>query len=269
MTYFYDYFAREYRKGKLLPPPSAMFRGINPEDVQRCKKLLKNSFAGYREGRNTEILKRLLGEYREYVFCGHDGHARDRYNAFVYRYMAEVHVGSKAIAAKLGVSKETILNYICRCIDEILMLCMGIPAVVPPKDGAAAVRVLVDGSRLFSALGGDYVLCLFPGKRERAAVEQGRRLTKCMMGQLADAVKAYSRYCNDEHTCIDTDIRKAEILEKCLADVPPAAIAEEYGCCESTVYADIRENEKRLAAMLFGTGGGAVSVCGGEESEGL
>lgn len=47
-------------------------------------------------------------------------------------------------------------------------------------------------------------------------------------------------------------------MEKCLAGVPIAAIAEEYGCCESTVYADIRENERRLAAMMFDVEGGAA-----------
>ena len=81
------------------------------------------------------------------------------------------------------------------------------------------------------------------------------------MARFADAVEAYSGYCNDKHTCIDTDIRKAEILEKCLAGIRPAAIAEEYGCCESTVYADIRENERRLAAMLFDVEGDAADDC--------
>lgn len=61
----------------------------------------------------------------------------------------------------------------------------------------------------------------------------------------------YFGYYNDQYTRIDTDIRKAEILEKCISGVPPAAIAEEYGGCESTIYADIREDERRLAAMLF------------------
>ena len=67
-------------------------------------------------------LKRLIGEYREYVSCCHDGQARDRYNAFVYRYMLEVPVGSRAIAAKLGVVKETVFNYVNRCLDEMLAL---------------------------------------------------------------------------------------------------------------------------------------------------
>lgn len=262
MAYFYDYFARQYRadrRGQLLPAPAAMLQGIRLEDVRSCRKALKNSFAGYREGRNTEALKRLLGEYREYVSCCHNEHAKDRYNAFVYRYMVEAHVGSRAIATKLGVVKETVWNYIDRCIDEMLMLCMGIPAVlVPPEDGEAAVRMLVDGSRLFNGMAGDYVLCLFSGKRERATVQQGRRLTKNIMDQFTDAARAYSEYCNDEHTRIDTDIRKAEILEKCLAGVSPAAIVKEYGCCEKTVYADIRENERRLAAMLFDVEGDAA-----------
>lgn len=272
MTYFYDYFAREYRKGRkgnLLPDPAAMLGDIAPENVRNCRTVLKNAYVNYREGKNAKALKRLIGEYREYVSCCHDGQAKDRYNAFVYRYMLEIPVGSRAIAARLGVVRETVLNYIDRCIDEMLGLCMGIPAVVdPPEDRATAVRMLIDGSRLFSSMAGEYVFCLFPGKNEWQTVEQGRKLTKYITRQLAQAAEAYSRYCHDEHTHIDTDIRKAEVLQKCLAGEPPAVIAEGYGCCQGTVYADIRENEKRLAAMLFDTGGVAVPVYGGEGSEG-
>lgn len=254
MTYFYDYFARQYREGRngsLLPAPAAIFGNIESEDVRSCRLVLKNAYANYRTGTNAEDLKRLIGEYRKYVSCCHDEQARDRYNAFVYRYMLEMPVGSRAIAAKLGVAKETVFNYVNRCFDEMLVLCMGIPAAHPPDDTEATVGMLIQCSRLFNGMTGDYVCSLFAGKKEKAAVEQGRHLTKDIMGQFADAVRAYSEYCNDEHTRIDTDIRKAGILEKCFAGVPAAAIAEEYGCCEGTVYADIRENERRLAAMLF------------------
>ena len=258
MTYFYDYFAKEYRegrKGALFQSPAAMLKGIGPESVRRCRLVLKNAYANYREGRNVAALKRLFGEYREYVSGCHDGRARDRHNAFVYRYMLEVPVGSRAIAAKLGVARETALDYIDRCIDEVLVLCMGVPALgTLPEDREGAVRMLVDGSRLLSAMAGDYVLCLFPGKMELAAVEQGREATRQIMGRLAEAVGAYSGYCNDGHAHIDTDIRKAEILKRCLEGAAPVAIAEGYACCQGTVYADIRENEKRLAAMLFEAG---------------
>lgn len=69
--------------------------------------------------------------------------------------------------------------------------------------------------------------------------------------ELAEAAGAYSDYCNDSSTRINTDIRKAEILEKCLAGVTCCQMAEEYGCCEGTIYSDMRENAKRLAAMMF------------------
>ncbi len=255
MTYFYDYFAREYReerKDRLLPAPAAMFQGIKPEDVKSCRRALKKSFAGYRDGRNAEVLKRFFGEYREYVSGCRGGHAKDRYNAFVYRYMVEAHVSSRAIEAKLGVVKETVRNYIDKCLDEILMLCMGLPAVMDqPKDKESAVHMLIQCSRILGGMAGDYIFCLFPGKKEKDAVQQGRRFTRDVMEKFADAVKAYSGYCKDGHMRIDTNIRKAAVLEKCLAGVPPAAIAKECRCCESTVYADIRENERRLAAMLF------------------
>mgnify|MGYP002510094646 CR=1 FL=1 len=252
MTYFYDYFAREYResrKDQLLS--AAILTGIRAGEVQTCRKILKNSFACYRDGRNVETLKRLTGEYREYVSCCHDGHARDRYNAFVYRYMVDAHVGSRAIAAKLGVVKETVWNYIDRCIDEMLVLCMGIPVVMSwPEDKRKSVRILAGGSRLFCNLAGDYVLGLFKGEKERTAVGQGRQSTRDIMGKFNDAVRVYDAYCHDTGGT-DTDVRRAGILRKCLDGAPPAAIASEYGCSEGTVYADIRENERRLAAMLF------------------
>ncbi len=262
MTYFYDFFAREYRdghRGRLLPDPAAMMQCIEPEDVRICRTALKNLFAGCREGRNAEDLKRLLGRYREYISCCHEGNAKNRYNAFVYRYMVEAHVGIRAIAAKLRVDQSTVMYYVGKCIDEMLMLCMGIPAAGrTPKDREGIVRMLVDGSRLFCAMDADIIPHLFRGKRELAAVERSRQATQGIMEQLAEAVSAYSEYCNDGQTRIDTDIRKAEILHKCLAGIPPAAIAEEYGVNESMVYADIRENEKRLAAMIFIQEGGAA-----------
>ena len=202
-------------------------------------------------GKNAEMLKRLFKEYREYVAGSNNGHAKDRYNAFVYRYMVEAYAGSRAIAAKLGITKETVWNYTDRCIDEMLVLCMGIPAAGQPVDKRIAVRVLASGSRMFQNLAGGYVLQLFPGRKQSQAVRHGREITGEVMQYFAEAVEAYLDYCRDRHACIDTDIRKAGVLERCLAGVPPAAIAKEFGCCEGTIYTDIRENEMRLAAMLF------------------
>ncbi|MDE6913120.1 MAG: hypothetical protein K2P35_05420, partial [Lachnospiraceae bacterium] len=91
LAYFYDYFVAEYREGRgdgLLHDPAAMFQSVRQEDIQNCRKALKNAFAGYRCGRgDVKALEKLLGEYREYITCCHEGHAKDRYNAFVYRYM--------------------------------------------------------------------------------------------------------------------------------------------------------------------------------------
>ncbi len=257
MSYFYEYFAREYREGRkdrLLPGPAAIFREIAPEDIRSCRKTLKNAFAGYREGRNAEELKRLLGEYREYIAGCHGANSRDRYNAVVYRYMIPAHVGTRAIGSRLGVGSETVFNYINRGMDEMLLLCMGVPAADPPEDEKEAVCMLVDHSRIFFGMAGDYIFRLFPERRERAAVEQGRQITERIMENLADAAGAYTAYCNDEHTRIEHDIRKAKVLEKRLSGIPPAAIAGECGCCVSTVYKDIEENGRRLAAMLFDPG---------------
>lgn len=254
MTYFYDYFAKEYQKrqgDQLLSNPDTLFRNVERESVRICRGVLKNAFAGYRDGRNAEPLKSLLGEYRDYILECQDERAKDRYNAFVYRYMVPAHVGIKAIGVKLGVTKDTVHIYINRALDEMMMLCMGMPAAEYPRDKEATVHMLIEGSRLFGNMAGDYVLDLFPGKKERNTVEYGRQLTAAVMEQLAEAAGAYSDYCNDSSIRIDTDIRKAEILEKCLAGVTCCQLATEYGCCEGTIYSDMRENEKRLAAMMF------------------
>lgn len=257
MSYFYDYFVKDYHKrhmDRLFPSPAAMLEEMDGQGIHICRKVLRNAFCGYREGQKAEILKKLVGEYRIYVSGCHDGRAKDVYNAFIYRYMVPVHVGSGAISSRLGVTKSSVQIYIRRALDEVLALCMGIPVMVPdglPEERAEAVRILIEGSRLFDNMASDYVLDLFPGRKERDTVEHGRQLTAAVMEQFTEAAGAYSDYCNDRNTRIDTDIRKAEILEKCLAGVTPAAIAAEYGCHECTVYADIRENEKRIAAMMF------------------
>lgn len=254
MSYFYDYFAKEYRERHregTFPAPAAMLRDIR-QDVQGCRRVLKNAFAGYREGRNTEVLKMLFMEYREYIAGLHDMQAKDRCNAFAYQYMVETYAGSRAIATKLGVVKDTVWNYINRCIDEMLILCMGIPAAVEGPEGKEKiVRMLAGGCRLLRNMAGEYVLLLFPGRWQNRAVEWGREITGDVLQQFAGAVEAYLDYCRDGHTRIDTDIRKAWVLERCIDGISPAAIAEEYGCCESTIYADMRENDRRLAAMLF------------------
>lgn len=156
LAYFYDYFVKEYREGMgngLLHAPAAMFQSVRQEDVQNCRKALKTAFAGYRCGRgDVKALEKLLGEYREYITCCHDGHAKDRYNAFVYRYMAEAHVGMKAAAAKLGVVKETVFNYIDRDIDEMLVMCMGVPAASQAGEQGGCRPHAYGGSRIFHSM---------------------------------------------------------------------------------------------------------------------
>lgn len=254
MRYFYDYFAKEYRehrRDKQLTSPAALLQGIRTEDISRCRIVLRSKFRGYREGVDKGPIKRLLCEYREYVYRCHAENRRDRYNAFVYYFMVDTPIGVRAIGRKLGVTKETIHNYINWTLDEILILCMGIAAVGHQEAGVRFVRMLIEYGRIFRKLAGNYVLEIFPENRERETVERSRHITGVILEQLSAAVEAYLDYCNDEHMRIDTDIRKAEILKECLVGASTADITERYGCSECTVYADMRENEKRLAAMLF------------------
>ena len=63
---------------------------MEKESEQTCRGGLKNAFAGYRDGRNAEPLKKLLSEYRDYISECPDERAKDRHNAFVYRYMVRL-----------------------------------------------------------------------------------------------------------------------------------------------------------------------------------
>lgn len=256
MNYYYDYFAKEYRnrqtKGSLWLSPAAIFGNIPRDDVKSCRATLKSAFDGYRYGRNTEVLKRLLGEYRGYVSELGDENAKNRYNAFVYRYMSGVYVGAGAIAGKLGVSRETALNYINGCINDLLMICMGITVYKHNVDNReAAVSFVISNYALLSRQSDNYILNIFRKKSDMAAVENARVHTQKILDQLTDAAKAYIEYCRDGQANIDTDIRKADVLELSLAGYSVYDIAEKCGTSKGTIYADIRENEQRLSALLF------------------
>lgn len=256
MNYYYDYFAKEYRsrqtRGSLWTSPAAMLGNIPGNDVKDCRTTLKNAFEGYRCGRNIEVLKRLLGEYRNYVSEYGDENARNKYNAFVYRYMSGTCVGAGAIAGKLGVSRETVLNYINSCINDLLVICMGTTAYNHKADNQeAAVSFVISNYALLSKEADTYIFDIFRKKSDRAAVEKGRHYTQKILHQLTEATKAYTEYCRDGQVNIDTDIRKADVLELCLAGCSVRHIAEKCGTSEETIYKDIKDNEQRLAALLF------------------
>lgn len=256
MDYYYDYYAKEYRsrktKGSLWHSPSAILASVPMEDIKGCREALKRAFDGYRHGRNTEVLKRLLGGYKGYVSEHGDENAKNRYNAFVYRYMSGICVGPGAIAGKLGVSKGTAFNYINSCTDDLLVLCMGIPAYRYKADSQeAAVSFVIRNYALLSRQSEDYILDIFQKNADRAAVKSGRLHTQRILQQLTDAAKAYIEYCRDDRANIDTDFRKADVLERCLAGCSVQCIAEQCGTSEDTIYNDIRDNGRRLTALLF------------------
>lgn len=256
MNYYYDYYAREYRsrktKGSLWHSPAAILASVPMEDIKGCREALKRAFDGYRHGRNTEVLKRLLGEYRGYVSEQEDENAKNRYNAFVYRYMSGICVGPGAIAGKLGVSKGTAFNYINSCTNDLLVLCMGIPAYRHQADSQeAAVSFVIRNYALLSRQSEDYILGIFQKNADRAAVKSGRLHTQRILQQLTEAAKAYIEYCRDDLANIDTDFRKADVLELCLSGCTVQSIAEQCGTSEDTIYNDIRDNGRRLAALLF------------------
>lgn len=256
MNYYYDYYASEYRsrqtKGSLWHSPAAILASVPMEDIKDCREALKRAFDGYRYGRSTEVLKRLLGEYKGYVSEYGDENAKNRYNAFVYRYMSGICVGPGAIAGKLGVSKGTAFNYITGCTNDLLVLCMGISAYRHKADSQeAAVSFLIRNYALLTKQSEDYILAIFRKNADRVAVESGRLHTQRILQQLTEATKAYINYCKGDRVCIDTDIRKAEVLELCLAGCTVQSIAEQCGTSDDTIYNDIRDNGQKLAALLF------------------
>lgn len=156
------------------------------------------------------------------------------------------------LAKKLGVSMGTVWNYIDKALDELLAMCMGIPAAVERNDCTTYVRKIIDGSRLFESMSGEYIFELFPA--HKGVVAQSQKHTDRILNCFHIALNEYLEYCRDMTVAIDADIRKADVLMDCLAGASCGSIAEKYRCSEETVYSDIRENERKLAAMLFKTG---------------
>lgn len=254
-----DYFYENVRKGYVRLRPDKYFwpsvkdvvGNIEPKEGGSLKTILRRNFEEYREGVNTEALKELLTAYRTYVSKLSDETAKDKYNTFVYRYMSGKCVGIGAIAKKLGVSKETVFNYINSCLNDMLMMCIGIYATEKECcSQEATVGFLISNYSLFSILPEKYVFDIFRGSK-KPIVENNRIHTKRILKQFTEVIEEYKEYCRDEETVIDTDVRKAVVLELCLDNWSVQKIADKLRLSEETVYSDIRANRKRLEYILF------------------
>jgi hypothetical protein len=121
-----------------------------------------------------------------------------------------------------------------------------------PCDRVEVVKNLIEKNRILNNMAGEYVLSLFPGQNERRYVECGRSLTTAAIEKFNEAVKAYMDYCYDSDTHVDTDINMAVVLDRCLSSGADCSrIAEEMGCSYHTVRDYMRENERRITAMIF------------------
>lgn len=254
-----DYFHDDSLKGYIRLRPEKyvwssvkeIVGNIDPKEGRNLKTILRRNFEGYREGVNTEALKELLTAYRTYVSKLSDETAKTRYNAFVYRYMSGMSVGIKAVAGKLGVTKETVFNYINRCIDDMLLMCIGIYATEEECcSQEATVDFLISNYSMFSALPEKYVFDIFKASK-KPIVESNRIHTKRILEQFTEVMEEYKAYCRDPQTVIDTDVRKATVLELCIDNWSVQKIADKLKLSEETVYSDIRANRKRLEAVLF------------------
>ena len=256
MKYCDCVFIPNYRKKnkKILLSYGYFFGLYKSMGVEKYRDILKNGYLKYRTTqKHGAELKKVLLHYKAMIQGYEDGKSeieKRRYNAFVYKYMTDVCVGNKAIAAKLNVSKDTVnldINYV---IEKMLVLFFGVPALTNElKDSKAfLIRNVFDNICLLNNPLPESTLCIFGGYRD--AVMEIRKVSSNFMKAFLDACNAYAEDLNDAERQ-STESHRREVLLARLEGKSYKNIAADLQIDISLIYDISKENERRLAEMIF------------------
>ena len=254
MTYFEEYFLREYKERADVSGcrfPCDTGQKVSVEELKRIRNILRNAYVQYRtEKRYAGTLRKLLVDYKKIAEDRTEPYSKRRYNIFVYKYMVDICIGNKAIASKMKVSEDTVQNDLKHVWNDLMLMCIGLPAASGSLNSQRkCIQFMLRNKDLLLYPTGDYVNEIWyqHGQRIREWHKESVEITE----QLLKVISDYLEYCRDEDNPSDVDRRKADVLEDCLNGMNYETIAEKYGCDISTIYDDMRENETKLAQMLF------------------
>ena len=254
MTYFDEYFLKGYKARAEVREyrfPCDIEQKRKAEEQKCIRNILRNSYVQYRtEKRNTDALRKLLMDYKKIVEKRTESYSKRRYNVFVYKYMVDIFIGNKAIASKMNVSVDTVQNDLRYVLDDLVLLCIGLPAASGNINSQRkCIQFMLKNKDLLLYPVGNYVDAIWCqyGQIIREWHKKSVEITE----QMLKAADAYMEYCRDKENPSEVDGRKADMLEDNLNGMSYEAIAEKYGCSIDTIYDNMRDNETRLAQMLF------------------
>ena len=254
MTYFEEYFLKEYKArayAKGYKFPCDIGQQMSDEEWKKLRNILRNSYFQYRTGKRcADALQELLMDYKKIAENRTELYSKRRYNTFVYKYMVDIFIGNKAIASKMRVSVDTVQNDLRHVLDDLMLLCMGLPAAsCNINSQRKCIQFMVKNKDLLLYPIGNYVDVIWC--QHGQAIREWHKKSVEITEHMLKAAVAYAAYCRDEENPSDVDRRKADVLEDCLNGMNYENIAEKYGCSIDTIYDDMRDNETKLAQMLF------------------
>ncbi len=260
MDYDWKYFTEDLKAGSSgmyrnhaggLAAKSVMYR-METEKRNHAAKLVRGMLADYRQecGAGHMLVGELVKVHAEYCrLLPDDEMAKRRHNSLVYRYMMKTALHNRAVAVKMGVCKDTVQNDIRMAVNEMLVLCFGLPAAgSSPKTYQNGVKELLHNYLLINRAGS--IHNAMPWETWQKEREKCQRVTARAVRCLNNAVRLYEKFI-DGSTYPDMQQRPLEIMREIyFKGSSIAAMAEEWHMSKETVYADIKKVTGRLAELV-------------------
>ncbi len=260
MDYDWKYFTEDIKAGSSvmyrnraggLAAKSVLYR-MEAEKRNHAAKLVRGMLADYRKqcGDGNMLAGELVKAHAEYCRLLPDGEtAKRRHNCLVYRYMMKTALHNRAVAVKMGVSKDTVQNDIRMAVNEMLVLCFGLPAAGnSPGTYQDGVKELLLNYLLVSRAGN--IRNAMPWETWQKEREKCRIVTARAVRCLENSVKLYERFIAGS-TYPDMQQRPLEtVKELYMKGSSIAAVAADWNVSKETVYADIKKMTGRLAELV-------------------
>lgn len=256
MKYCDSVFIPEYRQKneKSLLPYGHIYGLYKSLGLKTYREILKNGFLQYRSTKKHEAeLKKILLHYKSMLQEGNIGYSeteKRRYSTFVYKYMTEVCVGNKALAAKMNISKDTVNQDIKCVLDKMMVFLLGMPALTNGlRDGKSIlIRSIFDNIRVLKNPLPESLLCVFRGYESTArAIRKESDEFMCIFYK---ACEAYSEDLKEAEVQ-SSESRRRQVLQARLEGKSFKDMAAVLQVDVSIIYDISKENEIRLAEMIF------------------
>lgn len=219
---------------------------------KQIQRLIRDMLVNYRQQDSVQnaMIEDLMKAHAEYCHLLPDGEmAKRRHNIIVYRYMMKTTLHNNAVALKMGISNKTIYNDINQTIDEIAVLCFGLPMIGDnPLIYQDGIRSLIHNYQLIRQSDRiDRTLVQKDWQQER---EEYKRITVKVLGSLKKAVGMYEEFIANSNFP-DMQKRRLEAVKKIYFESSSIShMAASYCVSGETIYTDIKVIIGRLAELF-------------------